>query len=64
MNKSFGHGITEKGMGILHIDSNDEYSKDFTSNYKNENSRPVPTKFVLSVIYFISLSISLFLLFR
>jgi|GEM_PF-2788981 len=63
MDKDFGHGISEKGIGILNISSGDKYSKVFTSINKDENDKSVPTKFVLSTIYFIALSISLFLLF-
>lgn len=59
MSKNFGHGISQKGIGILDLDSRHR----LVNVYSTTDKKVVPLKFVLSIIYFLSLSVSLFFLF-
>lgn len=63
MQKIYENRVSEKGIGILDFESRPKFSKVYSSSDISEKNKPVPAKFVLSVVYFISLSISLFLLF-
>lgn len=64
MNKGFEHRISEKGIGILDIKSSNGFSKALAHAHNGKNTKSVPKKFILSIIYFLSLSLSLILLFR